>query len=103
MTDLNTELKKLDKQMNEDLNNVKKKYEKRKVELKNKYTIEPVSGIYCKGPRNDLLNLRVQTLMCLFQKNRGRDPVSIDTPPPQSGVEREQACSISRVSVAVPL
>jgi len=44
MTDLNTELKKLDKQMNEDLNNVKKKYEKRKVELKNKYTIEPVSG-----------------------------------------------------------
>ena len=39
--------------------------------------------------------------MCLFQKNRGRDPVSIDTP--QSGVEREQACSISRVSVSVPL
>ena len=55
MTDLNVEL---DKQMNDEINNIKKK-----VDLK-----KPETTIYCKGPREDLLNFHLQSLMYIYNK-----------------------------------
>jgi len=51
MADSNAEL---DKQMNEEINNIKKK-----ADLKNKSE----TTIYCKGPREDLLNFHLQYLL----------------------------------------
>ncbi len=59
MTDLNAEL---DKLMNEEINNIKKK-----ADLKNK-SAKSETTIYCKGPREDLLNFHLQSLMYIYNK-----------------------------------
>lgn len=55
MTDLNAEP---DKLMNEEINNIKKKADLKKSE----------TTIYCKGPREDLLNFHLQSLMYIYNK-----------------------------------